>query len=247
MLKEFRTQRIIWDTANSRLFDPVQAVEGDENGRHLEVQIVNEGKIEPLNNVGLKLAWESQDRSTGNLEPFDVLDASKGLFKLSYPTGMLAHKGRLKASLVIYFTDGKLESREFEIYNQRSLVRTDAMESSNEFSALTQALVKINDLESNYAPQLQQVTRQLAQTEQELNSEIATIKDGGLNDNSIRGIKLRTTSNSDRLGLVNLKEEVIEAISGETAVNQIPADGSVTVEKFAPQLQSMFVEEGSGW
>lgn len=93
----------------------------------------------------------------------------------------------------------------------------------------------------------QKVTAQLAQTEQELNSEIATIKDGGLNDNSIRGIKLRTTSNSDRLGLVNLKEEVIEAISGETAVNQIPADGSVTVEKFAPQLQSMFVEEGSGW
>jgi hypothetical protein len=164
MLREFRTQRIIWDTANSRLFEPVQAVEGDENGRQLEVQIVNEGKVEQLNNVGLKLAWETQDRSTGNLEPFDVLDSSKGLFKLSYPTGMLAHKGRLKASLVIYFADGKLESREFEIYNQRSLVRTDAMESSNEFTALTQALVKINDLESNYAPQLQQVTRQLAQT-----------------------------------------------------------------------------------
>ena len=174
MLREFRTQRIIWDTANSRLFEPVQAVEGDENGRQLEVQIVNEGKVEPLNSVSLKLAWETQDRSAGNLEPFDVLDASKGLFKLSYPTGMLAHKGRLKASLVIYFTDGKLESREFEIYNQRSLVRTNAMESSNEFTALTQALVKINDLESNYAPRLNEVTRQLEQkVDEETFEEVA--------------------------------------------------------------------------
>jgi lysophospholipase L1-like esterase len=39
---------------------------------------------------------------------------------------------------------------------------------------------------------------------------------------------LKTLNESDRLGLANLKQEVIQAIAGTTAVNQIPADKSVT-------------------
>lgn len=39
---------------------------------------------------------------------------------------------------------------------------------------------------------------------------------------------LKTLNESDRLGLVNLKEEVIQAMAGTTPVNSIPADASVT-------------------
>ncbi|WP_161877856.1 hypothetical protein [Alkalibacterium sp. MB6] len=58
---------------------------------------------------------------------------------------------------------------------------------------------------------------------------------------------LRNTTDADRLGLSNLKEEVIQAMAGTTSVNSLPANESVTIEKLAPQLQAMFVVEGSVW
>jgi lysophospholipase L1-like esterase len=42
---------------------------------------------------------------------------------------------------------------------------------------------------------------------------------------------LKTLSESDRLGLSNLKQEVIQAMAGTTPVNSIPANKSVTPEK----------------
>ena len=70
---------------------------------------------------------------------------------------------------------------------------------------------------------------------------------GDVNDNSISSIKLKTIAMADRIKLVNLHEEVLEAMTGETGINMIPSDGSVTLEKFAPELQGIFIEEGSGW
>ena len=58
---------------------------------------------------------------------------------------------------------------------------------------------------------------------------------------------LRNSTEADRIGLSNLKQEVIQAIAGTAPVNSIPANESVTIEKLAPQLQSMFIVEGSAW
>lgn len=161
MLKEFRTQRIIWDKANSRLFEPVQAVEGDERGRRLEVQIVNAGVVEDLGSSTLSLAWQSPDGHKG-LDGFEVVDASQGIFELYYPTGMLANKGRLRASLVLYETNGKLESREFDIYVQKTVIDNDAVESSDSFTALTDAVVRINDFDAQLAQTNNRVTDVIA-------------------------------------------------------------------------------------
>lgn len=52
-------------------------------------------------------------------------------------------------------------------------------------------------------------------------------------DGAITSSKLKTASESDRIGLVNLKTEVIQAMAGTTPVNSVPADGSVTTTKYA--------------
>lgn len=180
MLEEFRTQDIIWDKANRSIFEPVQASEGDEHGRRLKVQIINGGVIENLSGTNLYLAWQTSNKSNSGLEPFDVLDASQGTFELYYPTGMLKHSGKLRGGLVLTDANGRLMSREFTIQVDRSVVDDEAVESSNEFSALTQALVKINDLEANYTPRLNEVTAQLAQkvSKQDLDTLIAGIPGG---------------------------------------------------------------------
>lgn len=172
MLREFRTQRIIWDRANSRLFDPIQTSGGDQNGRRLEVQILNNGEVEDLTGTDLYLAWQTRNKTHSGLEPFDTLDASEGTFELYYPTGMLAHAGALRGGLALVDSDGRIVSREFIIQVDRNIVDDEAAESSNEFTALTEALVKINDLEGNYAPRLNEVTAQLGQkaSQAELNA-----------------------------------------------------------------------------
>lgn len=224
MLREFRTQRIIWDRANSRLFDPIQTSGGDQNGRRLEVQILNNGEVEDLTGTDLYLAWQTGNKTHSGLEPFDALDASEGTFELYYPTGMLAHAGALRGGLALVDSDGRIVSREFIIQVDRNIVDDEAAESSNEFTALTEALVKVNDLEGNYAPRLNEVTAQLAQTTQEANR---------------------------KRELEDLSANVLAAIEGGEGTSfdllSIPQDGSVTIEKLAPQLQSMFIIEGSAW
>ena len=76
---------------------------------------------------------------------------------------------------------------------------------------------------------------------------IADAHKGDINDNSISSIKLKTISMEDRIKLVNLHEDVIQAMAGTTSVNSIPEDGAVTIEKFAPELQGIFIQEGSEW
>ncbi|QSF32538.1 hypothetical protein ICR95_20950 [Priestia megaterium] len=55
-----------------------------------------------------------------------------------------------------------------------------------------------------------------------------------LEENSIPSSKLRTTSQADRIGLQNLNDEVLQAMAGNTPINSIPADNSVTNPKYAP-------------
>ena len=44
-----------------------------------------------------------------------------------------------------------------------------------------------------------------------------------------------------------MTDEFIQQMAGNTPVNSIPADGSINIEKLTPQLQSMFITEGSAW
>lgn len=44
-----------------------------------------------------------------------------------------------------------------------------------------------------------------------------------------------------------MTDEFIKQMAGNTPVNSIPADGSITIKKLTPQLQSMFITEGSAW
>lgn len=47
--------------------------------------------------------------------------------------------------------------------------------------------------------------------------------------------RLITSNNDDKIKLVNLAEEVIKAIAGTASINAVPADGSLTKEKYATE------------
>ena len=162
-LENFRTQKIIWDRANKKIFETIEANSGDSNGRKLVVQVINQEVTEVLSETTLSLGWKSRKGAKG-LDAFNVVDASKGIFEIYYTTEMLSNIGNLEASLILIDSTGRIESSTFTINVTPSTVDDGSVESENSFTALTEALVKVSDLEGNYAPRLNEVTEQLADT-----------------------------------------------------------------------------------
>ena len=149
-LDNFRTQKIIWDRANKKIFEKIEANAGDSNGRKLVVQVINQETTESLTGTTLSLGWKSRKGAKG-LDTFNVVDASKGIFEIYYTTGMLSNIGNLEASLILINSTGRIESSTFTISVRPSTVDDEAVESENSFTALTEALVKVNDFDARLA------------------------------------------------------------------------------------------------
>ena len=184
MLDKFRETAITWDKANRKVYESLRVSAGDNKGRKLSVQLVNDGVIEDLSGASLSLFWETKDKAHNGLDAFETVDAAKGEFEIYYKTGMLSNEGALNANLVLVDTNGRVVSEPFTITVFKG-IDDDAIQSSDSFTALTQALIDINDLEQNYAPRLStleqndvSLSQQLQQTEQELTTQLSATKEG---------------------------------------------------------------------
>ena len=159
-LENFRSQKIIWDRANKKIFETIEANSGDSNGRKLVVQVINQETTENLFGTTLSLGWKSRKGAKG-LDAFNAVDASKGIFEIYYTTEMLSNIGNLEASLILIDSTSRIESSTFTISVRPSTVDDESVESENSFTALTEALVKVNDFDAR-----------LAETESQLNKKV---------------------------------------------------------------------------
>lgn len=172
MLDKFRETAITWDKANRKVYEPLRVSAGDNKGRKLSVQVVNGGVVENITGSSLSLFWETRDKAHRGLDVFTTVDATKGEFEIYYTTGMLSNEGVLNANLVLVDTSGRVVSEPFTITVFKG-IDDDAIQSSDSFTALTEALIDVSNLEQNYTPRLNDLTAQLQQTEQELNAQLA--------------------------------------------------------------------------
>ena len=142
MLDKFRETAITWDKANRKVYEPLRASAGDNKGRKLSVQIVNDGVIENLSGASLSLFWETKDKAHNGLDAFKTVDATKGEFEIYYTTGMLSNEGTLNANLVLVDASGRIVSEPFTITVFKG-IDDDAIQSSDSFTALTEALAQV--------------------------------------------------------------------------------------------------------
>ena len=149
-LENFRAQKIIWDRANKKIFEKIETNSGDSNGRKLVVQVINQETTENLSGTTLSLGWKHRNGAKG-LDTFNAVDASKGIFEIYYTTEMLSNIGNIEASLVLIDSTGRIESSAFTISVRPSTVDDESIESENSFTALTEALVKVNDFDARLA------------------------------------------------------------------------------------------------
>ena len=143
----FYYQPVQIDTIYTRVNADLFAKEGDANGRGMVVQITENGIIKDTTGITLRLQWSHLSVVASGFKEFEVVDATKGLYKVQYPTSML-HRGRVEAFIRIADNDILLGTRNLLITVERMVGSDETIEAADDFSALQSALTKLSIWES---------------------------------------------------------------------------------------------------
>ena len=140
----FYYQPLKIDSINTKVYGDFIAKEGDANGRGLLVTLTENGLQKDTTGITLNLKWaHTTVLGLQNLDPFESVDLTKGLYKITYPTDML-RKGKVDAFIQIIDSGKLIGSRNIKINVEATVGDDTAIESSNEFRALASALVEVN-------------------------------------------------------------------------------------------------------
>lgn len=175
---KFYYQHINLDTVNTQVFTNLTSKVGDTNGRGLIVTLTENGLQKDTTGISLNLKWKHRSVVSQGLDNFDVVDLSKGVYKITYPTEM--NRSGLVDAFVQIVDGTKIVGTRNMIISVESTVGDDsAIESSNSFTALAQALIDVSNLESTYAPRLLSAEQQLEQAydKQEVDALVGNLSD----------------------------------------------------------------------
>ena len=139
----FYYQPLKIDSVNTQVYGDFIAKEGDANGRGLLVTLTENGLLKDTTGITLNLKWaHTTVAGVQGLDPFESIDLTKGLYKVTYPTNML-RKGKVDAFIQIIDSGSVIGSRNIKINVEATVGDDTAIESSNVFTALASALVEV--------------------------------------------------------------------------------------------------------
>lgn len=128
---------------NKDLYNPIQAKQND-TARYLLFNLLDNGVPFSLENKTVRVYGLKPD-GTKVFNNLTIINAARGLAELQLTTQMLVKPGCLKLELVIYEATDILSTTKFDIDVIASLRDDAAIESTNEFSALTLGLSKLDE------------------------------------------------------------------------------------------------------
>lgn len=178
-------QKIINLDINMQLYNPIQAKQGD-TARYLLFKILDNGVPFSLVNRNVRSYAVKPD---GNkiFNNLSIIDAEGGLAELLLTEQMLAVPGWLNMELVIYESQDILSTSKFTIDIIAGLRDDAAIESANEFNALNEAFIIVDQygrelkdatgkMELKYAIELNDLSTVLSETTSEVNKYIPQLK-----------------------------------------------------------------------
>ena len=128
---------------NKDLYDPIKVKQND-TARYLLFNLLDDRVPFSLENKTVRVYGLKPD-GTKVFNNLTIINAARGLVELQLTTQMLVKPGCLKLELVIYEATDILSTTKFDI-DIISCIRDDsAIESTNEFSALTLGLSKLDE------------------------------------------------------------------------------------------------------
>lgn len=137
------------------------AVQGEQSGRGLDVQVTNGGSIEPQPDINLTLFWKHLTVKNSNgeylqgIDSFKAVDRTIGLFRTEYVANMM-HPGDIEAYIQITTPHSVTRTKPFNIkvtkvsYDEESTIKSDS------FTALQDALMNMTQYDGQLNMEWQQ-------------------------------------------------------------------------------------------
>lgn len=204
---------------NKDLYNPIQVKQND-TARYLLFNLLDNGVPFSLENKTVRVYGLKPD-GTKVFNNLTIINAARGLAELQLTTQMLVKPGCLKLELVIYEATDILSTTKFDIDVIASLRDDAAIESTNEFSALTLGLSKLDEwdkyfketsgaIEEKYTERLSGLATSLEESKSEIN----------LNKNDIISIfaELLEKATKEELEVLNTRIGEIIAQAGDGTI-----------------------------
>lgn len=148
MFEDFKTVDIVLNKADENILTQESFIlnSGDYNGRKLRVQITNDGIIEDTSGISLNFGFWRYDLDEKGVFPFEVVDYTKGLYEINYPSEMLQEKeGMAVCQIQMIDIQGSIvNSYDFKVNIIRSLFTEEFVVAENSPTVLQKALIDIS-------------------------------------------------------------------------------------------------------
>ena len=226
----FYYQLVQIDTINTRVNADLFAKEGDANGRGMVVQITENGMIKDTTGITLRLQWSHLSVVASGFKEFEVVDATKGLYKVQYPTSML-HRGRVEAFIRIADNDILSGTRNLLITVERMVGSDETIEAADDFSALQSALTKLSIWESTISGKADKTE---VEVERKRIDNLIALPEGA-------------TTNDARLEDIKIGADGIIYDSPGNAVRKIGADLNQNIIPLQNEFENGNFKNTGGW
>lgn len=212
---------------NKDLYDPIKVKQND-TARYLLFNLLDDRVPFSLENKTVRVYGLKPD-GTKVFNNLTIVNAQGGLAELQLTSQMLAKSGWLKLELVIYEATDILSTIKFDIDVIASLRDDTAIESTNEFSALTLALKSVQEWEKYFEEESGKIeekyTERLNGFDSSLEEKVNKEQGKGLSTNDLTNELLEllktitdkvdmSTFLSKVWNMANLGQDVKEAMTG---------------------------------
>lgn len=168
--------KIIEFDLNKELYGNIVAKQGDTKSRFLLFKLLDGAIPFNLTNRSVRVYGLKKD-GTEIFNDLIINDATKGCCTLELTNQILAIAGEVKLELMIIEGDKKLTSNVFTLEVRKSINSNEAVESSNEFISLLNALKEIDEWNREFADKSGKLEELYIPKLNELNSQLEQIND----------------------------------------------------------------------
>lgn len=135
---------------NKKTQQVITANVGEIGSRYVKIKLIDNDKPLDLTGVSVFLySVKSDDTKVFNTA--EIEDAKNGIILAQITSQLMLTPGSIKLTLVLLSGDSKLGSKEFTLNVDDSILKDEVVESTNEFTALTTALTKVQGIDNKFA------------------------------------------------------------------------------------------------